>query len=144
MVGVRRTWPLVAAMLGLAMASPTARAAKPDACAPRAAVSVEVAPLELADPPENPERLYPQAARRDGVTGHVVLECNATGGALTPCAVDEETPAGEGFADSALKLAKSLVVRTAAVAQIVKVDVRFDLEPPGDAACRPSETSAMR
>ena len=132
------------AMFALAMTPATARAAKPDACASRAAVSVELAPLELSGPPEKPERLYPQAARRDGVTGYVVLQCNAAGGALNPCAVDEESPAGEGFAASALKLAKSLIVRTGPVAQIVKVAVRFDLEPPSDAACRPGETSAMR
>jgi hypothetical protein len=144
MLGVAKKRPLAATMLGLAMAAPTARAAKADACAPQAAVSVEVAPLQLSDPPEKPERFYPQAARRDGVTGHVVLQCNAAGGALAPCAVDEETPPDGGFGASALKLAKSLAVRTAAVAQIVKVDVRFDLEPPGGGACRPGETSATR
>lgn len=143
MLTVRRTWLLAAGLLALSMASPAARAAKPDACAPRTAVKVEVAPLELADPPDKPERFYPQAARRDGVSGHVMLECNATGGALTPCAVDEETPAGEGFGESALKLAKSLVVRTSVAAQIVKVDVQFDLEPPA-AACQLGATSAMR
>ena len=144
MLSVRTTWPLAAAwMLALSAATPVAWAAKPTACAPGAAVTVQVAPLELSDPPEKPERFYPQAARRDGASGHVVLECNATEGALTLCAVDEETPADEGFGASALKLAKSLVVRTAAVAQIVKVDVQFDLEPPA-AACQPGESSAMR
>ena len=143
MLDVRTTWPLAAGILALSMASPVARAAKPDACAPRAAVTVQVAPLELSDPPEKPERFYPQAARRDGASGHVVLECNATEGALTLCAVDEETPADEGFGASALKLAKSLVVRTGATAQIVKVDVQFDLESPA-AACHPGESSAMR
>ena len=131
-------------MLALAMASPTARAGKADACAPRASVTVQVAPLELSDLPVKPERLYPQAARRDGASGHVVLECNAVSGALAPCAVDDETPTGEGFADSALKLAKSLAVRTAGVAQIVKVDVQFDLTPPADPACQPGARNAMR
>ena len=103
MLRVRTTWPLAAAgMLALSAAPPAALAAKPGACAPRATVAVQVAPLELSDPPEKPERFYPQAARRDGASGHVVLECNATEGALTLCAVDEETPADEGFGASAL------------------------------------------
>ena len=130
-------------MLALSAATPVAWAAKPTACAPGAAVTVQVAPLELSDPPLKPERFYPQAAQRDGASGHVVLECNAAVGALTLCAVDEETPADEGFGASALKLAKSLVVRTGATAQIVKVDVQFDLESPA-AACHPGESSAMR
>ena len=94
MLSVRTTWPLAAAwMLALSAATPVAWAAKPTACAPGAAVTVQVAPLELSDPPLKPERFYPQAAQRDGASGHVVLECNAAEGALTLCAVDEETPA---------------------------------------------------
>ena len=113
----------------LAIAPSAAWAAKPDACEPRPTVSVQIAPLELADPPIRPERYYPEAARQAGATGDVTLECEAANGALGQCAVDDETPQGQGFSASALKLAKTLVVRTAAVGQIVKVEVTYDIAP---------------
>ena len=109
--------------------------AKPINCDPRPTVSVDIAPLELADPPTKPERFYPEAARKSAVAGDVTLECNATNGALADCAVDDETPSDQGFSQSALKLAKTLIVRTAEVAQIVKVEVHYDLAPPAGASC---------
>jgi protein TonB len=49
---------------------------------------------------------YPEEARRNGVTGSVVLTCLVTGrGTLTECVVTEETPANYGFGEAAIKLA---------------------------------------
>jgi protein TonB len=112
----------------LAMAPLLAQAQTPDggACPAKPSVSVAIAPFDLAYPPEKPERLYPAAARKAEVSGHVTLECNAYDGKFGQCAVDDETPADQGFGDSALKLAKTLEVRTGPVPQINKVDVQFD------------------
>jgi hypothetical protein len=104
-------------------------------CAPHPTVSVAVSPFDLAYPPEKPERLYPQAARQAAVSGHVTLECNAFNGHLDQCAVDDETPSDQGFGASALKLAKTLEVRTGPVAQIVRVELQFDVQPP-DGTCK--------
>ena len=98
-------------------------------------MSVAVSPFDLSYPPETPERLYPPAARQAAISGHVTLECNAASGRLGQCAIDDETPSGEGFGASALKLAKTLEVRTGPVAQIVRVEVQYDVQPP-DGACK--------
>ncbi|HTX47907.1 MAG TPA: energy transducer TonB [Caulobacteraceae bacterium] len=122
-------------MLGaLAMLSPSAAVAA-ERCAPRPTVTVAISPFDLAYPPNKPERLYPQAARQAGMSGHVTLECNAYSGRLDQCAIDEETPSDQGFGASALKVAKTLEVRTGPVAQIVRVEFQFDVQPP-DGTCK--------
>ena len=105
------------------------------ACPAKPAVTVAIAPFDLAYPPEKPERLYPAAARQAQISGHVTLECNATAGKLGDCAIDDETPTDQGFGASALKLAKTLEVITPATAQIVKVDIQFDVTQPA-APCK--------
>jgi hypothetical protein len=105
-------------------------AASAETCAPRPAVTVAISPFDLAYPPEKPERLYPPAARQAAISGHVTLECNAFSGRLDQCAIDEETPSDQDFGASALKIAKTLEVRTGPVAQIVRVEVQYDVQPP--------------
>jgi hypothetical protein len=122
-----------AALGALALLLPAVASAA--TCAPRPTVSVAISPFDLAYPPDKPERLYPQAARQGAISGHVTLECDAVSGRLDQCAIDEETPSDQGFGASALKVAKTLEVRTGPVAQIVRVEVQFDVQPP-DGTCK--------
>ena len=117
------------AALAVALAPGLAQAAK-SKCEPRPSVSVSISPFDLEYPPEKPERLYPDAARRAQVSGRVTLECNAFSGRLDQCAVDDETPSDQGFGASAMKIARTLEVRTGPVAQIVRVEVQYDVQPP--------------
>ncbi|MDB5469394.1 MAG: hypothetical protein JWR84_954 [Caulobacter sp.] len=56
---------------------------------------------------------YPRAALGSGISGRVVLVCKTTAaGSLTDCSTRGETPAGNGFAEAALKLAPKFKVRT--------------------------------
>jgi len=51
-------------------------------------------------------RYYPQEAMENDISGKVVLSCGVTAtGAMANCQVLSETPAGQGFAQAALKLA---------------------------------------
>ena len=51
-------------------------------------------------------RYYPAGAIESDISGKVVLSCSVTAtGAMTGCSVLSETPAGQGFAQAALKLA---------------------------------------
>jgi len=51
-------------------------------------------------------RYYPEVAMENGVSGKVVLNCGVTAsGGVANCQVLSETPAGQGFAAAALKLA---------------------------------------
>jgi len=51
-------------------------------------------------------RYYPQGAMEQDTSGKVVLNCGVTAaGAMANCQVLSETPAGQGFAQAALKLA---------------------------------------
>jgi protein TonB len=51
-------------------------------------------------------RNYPEIAMENGVSGRVVLNCGVTAsGGVANCQVLSETPAGQGFAAAALKLA---------------------------------------
>lgn len=122
-----------AVLAALAFGLPTMAAAS-QTCAPRPTVSVAVSPFDLSYPPDKPERLYPQAARQAAISGHVTLECNAANGRLDQCAIDEETPSDRGFGASALKVAKTLEVRTGPVAQIVRVELQYDVQPPDGCA----------
>jgi len=51
-------------------------------------------------------RFYPSNAMENDIAGKVLLACGVTAtGAMTNCQVLSETPAGQGFAQAALKLA---------------------------------------
>jgi TonB family protein len=128
-------YALPALILAMAPALVRADPPAPSACPAKPAVTVAIAPFDLAYPPEKPERLYPAAARQAQISGHVTLECNAKAGKLENCAIDDETPTDQGFGASALKLAKTLEVITPATAQIVKVDIQYDVTP-SDGPCK--------
>ena len=50
---------------------------------------------------------YPDAAKHRRIEGRAVLRCEvAPNGDLTRCAVEEETPAGAGFGQAAIKLSR--------------------------------------
>lgn len=52
-------------------------------------------------------RYYPRRALEREISGRAVLQCRVTAaGQVTACAVAGETPAGAGFGDAALKLAR--------------------------------------
>jgi protein TonB len=52
-------------------------------------------------------RAYPDRAVRQGLTGQAVLSCRVTAaGSVRDCQVAGETPAGQGFGDAAIKLAR--------------------------------------
>ena len=63
---------------------------------------------------EEYSKYYPDRATRMGVSGHTTLSCvvNARG-TLDNCQVTEETPADQGFADSAIKLSKLFKMKPA-------------------------------
>jgi TonB family protein len=56
---------------------------------------------------EDFSRLYPRRAERRGVEGRVVLGCDiGANGRLTACTVLSEEPAGEGFAEATIEIAR--------------------------------------
>ena len=85
--------------------------------------TLSLAPIAPPAPPKTPDvvrptwlrtpsadelaRAYPDRAVRRGVSGQAVLSCLVTAaGAVRDCRVASETPAGEGFGEAALKLAR--------------------------------------
>lgn len=92
-------------------AAPTAPQSLPDP-------EPESEPPTILDPewvsrPVHPERFYPRAAFMRGVEGRVELACFVeTDGRLT-CEVASEQPAGMGFAEAALEIARAHVMRPA-------------------------------
>ncbi len=61
-------------------------------------------------------RAYPPAALKHGEDGHTTIDCAVTDiGTLANCSVVEETPAGEGFGEAALKLAPRYKMRATTV-----------------------------
>jgi|HubBroStandDraft_1064217.scaffolds.fasta_scaffold20098_5 TonB family protein len=56
--------------------------------------------------------LYPKAAARQGISGHVTMACGVlASGVLTDCKVASETPPGWLFGDTALRLASLMKMR---------------------------------
>ncbi len=86
--------------------------------APQSLPDPDPDPPTIVDPewvsrPAHPERFYPRAAFLRGVEGRVELACFVeTDGRLT-CEVASEQPAGMGFADAALEIARAHVMRPA-------------------------------
>ena len=57
--------------------------------------------------PDELARAYPDRAVRRGITGQATLSCLVTAaGAVRDCRVANETPAGQGFGEAALKLTR--------------------------------------
>ena len=52
------------------------------------------------------QNAYPRRALFDGASGHVTLECTATGGGGLDCSIGDENPRGYGFGRAALDLSR--------------------------------------
>jgi protein TonB len=63
--------------------------------------------------PNHPERFYPRRAFLTGVEGRVELACYVEIDGRLDCDVASETPAGHGFGEAALALARAHVMRPA-------------------------------
>lgn len=77
------------------------------------------AAVTISDPvwiarPSNPESFYPRRAFMRGIEGHVELDCVVELDGRLGCAIETETPGGEGFGDAALSLAHAHVMQPAA------------------------------
>lgn len=77
-------------------------------------------PPEISDPvwlsrPPRPERFYPRAAFMRGVEGRVTLACLVEVDGRLTCAIEEEAPAGQGFGDAALALARAHLMQPAII-----------------------------
>jgi protein TonB len=58
------------------------------------------------------EKVYPEAALREGITGSATLSCQVTSaGGVVGCKVNVETPAGRGFGRAALGLTPFFRIR---------------------------------
>jgi TonB family protein len=98
-------------MLALILAAVAATAAA--APAPPARPSVITQPDWLQRPAgSDMANLYPKAAAAQNVEGRATIACKVTAqGTLADCAVTEESPAGQGFGEAALKLATLFKMR---------------------------------
>lgn len=91
----------------------------------------------VAQPAEKPpmvdgRRWYPRQAIQEGIEGRVVLSCIVQAdGSVQDCRIDEETPKGAGFGDSALRMSTQFRMKTATrdgaspVGARVRIPVRF-------------------
>lgn len=83
------------------------------------------------------DAFYPYRARKDGVEGQVVLRCTIDPARrLSDCAIESETPAGQGFGLAARLLstkfkARAVVDGRSPVGRVVQVPIAFEMpEPP--------------
>ncbi|HEY8616384.1 energy transducer TonB [Phenylobacterium sp.] len=108
----KRVLLTVTAVLGLTAASAAAQG-RPPPLPPGARISVITMPDWQQRPTfEEMMKVYPEPANRAEVGGRAILECGVTAqGALTGCTVIEETPAGFGFGEAALKLTDKFRMR---------------------------------
>jgi protein TonB len=95
--------------------APTPAPALPAAPAPYTGEPPEISdPVWLARPP-SPERFYPRAAFMRGVEGRVTLACFVELDGRLSCTIEEEAPAGQGFGEAALAIARAHVMQPAAI-----------------------------
>jgi TonB family protein len=80
---------------------------------------------------------YPRGALVKGVSGRVVMKCVVdAGGGMTNCGVESEDPAGLGFGDGALKLARRFKLSTftddgwPTVGANISIPIRWVAPPP--------------
>ncbi|WP_135210780.1 TonB family protein [Vitreimonas flagellata] len=71
-------------------------------------------PIWLSRPP-SPERFYPRAAFMRGVEGQVTLACFVELDGRLTCTIEQEAPAGQGFGDAALAIARAHVMQPATI-----------------------------
>jgi TonB family protein len=122
--------------LVLALAAPAARAAGPDL--DKAGIKPPPQAAAKPIPPEHTAAMladYPPAARAAGIEGKASLECaRVAHGAPDGCKVVAEKPAGRGFGEAALALARR-APRSPALAVVEekdpvwRIDFAFSLKP---------------
>lgn len=95
--------------------APTSAPALPAAPAPYAGEPPEISNPVWLSRPLNPERFYPRAAFMRGVEGQVTLACFVELDGRLTCTVAEESPAGQGFGEAALAIARAHVMQPAAI-----------------------------
>lgn len=81
-------------------------------------------------------RVYPRGARRDGISGRVVIRCRVNSeGRLERCEIASETPSGLGFAEAAIKLSARFIMSTATKEGVpvtgALVNIPLLFRPPG-------------
>jgi TonB family protein len=98
-------------MLRLVVAAMLAQALPPQG--PPLASSAITAPDWLSRPDgDDLAKYYPDLAARKHLEGFVTIHCSiTTEGRLADCAVTEESPAGVGFGEAALKLSRLFTMR---------------------------------
>jgi protein TonB len=79
--------------------------------------------------PQNLGRYYPERAHARGKTGQVSLDCLVRRDGTLACAVAEETPAGWGFADAALRMSRAYQM-VPATRDGQPVEARYTLRVP--------------
>ena len=85
---------------------------------------------------DDPMRYYPEAAQKLGIPGRVVIDCLVLADDhLGDCKIVQETPAGMGFGDTALKMSALFKMRpltkdgTPSAGGRVTIPVKFTLPP---------------
>lgn len=104
----------------------------------RPPATVTQGPPLITDPhwlrrPRNLARYYPRRALEHAVTGQVVLDCLVSVEGRLDCGVESESPAGWGFAEAALRIARdhrmAPAIRDGAATQSrYRMRVPFNLE----------------
>jgi len=105
---MRRIFPLLLIMSGLALAAPALAAMRQPA--PAAQITN---PDWLRKPsPDDISRYYPKRAQEDDVGGRVRVQCRlANDGVLSDCVALSETPAGYGFGEAGVNVATRFQMR---------------------------------
>jgi protein TonB len=85
-------------------------------------------PIWLTRPP-SPERFYPRSAFMRGVEGQVTLACFVELDGRLTCAIEEESPSGQGFGEAALAIAQAHVMQPATI-NGVPVRARYRMVAP--------------
>ncbi len=95
-------------------------------------------------------KVYPRAARKQGVPGHATLTCQVlTNGKLTACKAEDEGPPGQGFGRAALRLTPKFQRFPDSTAPpgppqpagVIHIPIVFGLSPPLPSATAPDATA---
>jgi TonB family protein len=140
---MRRVFPLLLVLFGLALATPA-----PAAPAPLKKVTN---PDWVRKPsPEDISRYYPPLAQQHDIGGRARVQCRlANDGVLSDCVVLSEAPTGYGFGEAALNVATRFQMRPGThdgrpIAGQIIVPIVFRPQDPGfTAVARPSAALAV-